>query len=112
METTHIVALLVAERDRLNNAIEALQGPTKRRGRPPGSGPKRASVDDPNMPDWVKSKSALTQTTPKKKRRKFSAAQREAAAERMRQRWAAKKKVEAKGTKKTVSKPKKKAKAA
>jgi hypothetical protein len=35
MQTEHIVALLVAERDRLNRAIEALQGPIKRRGRPP-----------------------------------------------------------------------------
>ena len=71
METTHIVALLTAERDRLNRAIEALQGPTKRIGRPPGSGRKQASVDDPNMPDWVKPKSVLTKTPAKKKRRKF-----------------------------------------
>jgi hypothetical protein len=35
MPTEHIVALLVAERDKLNRAIEALQGPAKRRGRPP-----------------------------------------------------------------------------
>jgi hypothetical protein len=35
MQTEHIVALLVAERDKLNRAIEALQGPAKRRGRPP-----------------------------------------------------------------------------
>jgi hypothetical protein len=35
MQTEHIVALLVAERDKLNRAIEVLQGPTKRRGRPP-----------------------------------------------------------------------------
>jgi hypothetical protein len=110
METSQIVALLVAERDRLNNAIEALQGTTKRRGRPPGSGRKTATFDDPNMPDWVKPKSALNKSEPKKKRRKFSKAQREAAAERMRQRWAAKKKAEAKTTK--MSKSKKTAKAA
>jgi hypothetical protein len=36
MQTEHIVALLIAERDRLSRAIEALQGPAKRRGRPPG----------------------------------------------------------------------------
>jgi len=101
METTHIVALLVAERDRLNRAIEALQGPTKRRGRPPGSARKAASVDDSAM-----------SAPAKKKRRKFSAAQREAAAERMRQRWALKKKAETKPTKKVVSKAKKTAKAA
>src|SRR5437867_1643071 len=32
---TDILPLLIAERDRLNRAIEALQGPLKRRGRPP-----------------------------------------------------------------------------
>ena len=31
MATEHILALLVAERDKLNAAIEALSGPTKRR---------------------------------------------------------------------------------
>jgi hypothetical protein len=35
MPTDQIVALLITERDKLNRAIEALQGPTKRRGRPP-----------------------------------------------------------------------------
>jgi len=35
MPAEYIVALLVAERDRLTRAIEALQGPTKPRGRPP-----------------------------------------------------------------------------
>lgn len=34
MPTDQIIAMLIAERDRLNRAIEALQGP-KRRGRPP-----------------------------------------------------------------------------
>jgi hypothetical protein len=97
METAQIIALLVAERDRLNKAIEALRGPTKRRGRPPKN------------PLAVAARATLA---PKKTRRKFSAAQREAAAERMRQRWAAKKKAEAKVTKKAVSKPKKSAKAA
>jgi hypothetical protein len=32
-----ILALLIAERDKLNRAIDALQGTTKRRGRPPRS---------------------------------------------------------------------------
>jgi hypothetical protein len=32
--TENILALLVAERDKLNRAIEALQVPIKRRGRP------------------------------------------------------------------------------
>jgi hypothetical protein len=87
MPTDHILALLIAERDKLNRAIEALQGPTKRRGRPP----KNPLIAD--APSDV-AKPA------KKKRRKFSAAQREAAAERMRQRWAAKKKAAPKATKK------------
>jgi hypothetical protein len=94
METAQIVALLVAERDRLNNAIEALQGPTRRSGRSP------------------KSPLAVAASAPKKKRRKFSAAQRQAASERMRQRWALKRKAEAKGTKKAASKAKKTAKVA
>jgi hypothetical protein len=34
MPTEHIIALLIAEREKLNRAIEALQGPVKRRGRP------------------------------------------------------------------------------
>jgi hypothetical protein len=90
MDTTQIVALLVAERDRLSLAIEALQGPTKRRGRPPGKTAKAVQADysDPTMPDWVKPKSALTKAVPKRAKRKFSAAQREAARERMRQMWA------------------------
>jgi hypothetical protein len=37
MATEHILTLLIQERDRLNRAIEALQGPAKRRGRPPKS---------------------------------------------------------------------------
>lgn len=97
MPTDQILALLVAERDKLNKAIEALGGPTKRMGRPPKTS---VAVPGPAAP------------TPKKKRRKFSAAQREAAAERMRQRWATKKKAEAKSQPKPASKPKKKAKAA
>jgi hypothetical protein len=43
MQVEQIVALLIAERDRLTGAIEALQGPIKRRGRPVGSGRKRAT---------------------------------------------------------------------
>jgi hypothetical protein len=40
MSTENIVQLLIAERERLNRAIEALQSATVRRGRPPGSGRK------------------------------------------------------------------------
>jgi hypothetical protein len=80
-----IVSLLIAERDKLNRAIETLQGQTKRRGRPP-----KNPYDDPTMPDWVKPKSALG--TPKKHGRKFTAKQRKAQAARMKAYWAAKKK--------------------
>ena len=38
MPTEHILALLIAERDKLNRAIEALQGSVRRRGRPAGTG--------------------------------------------------------------------------
>jgi hypothetical protein len=84
MPTEQILALLVAERDKLNRAIQALQGGVKRRVRPP--------------------KNPLAVTTsasapaPKKHGRRFSAAQRKAASERMRLRWAAKSKAEAKAT--------------
>ena len=66
-----IIQLLTAERDKLNRAIEALKGATgKRRGRPP--------------------KTEVVASQPRKKR-KFTAAQRKAAAARMKARWAAKK---------------------
>jgi len=39
MSSEHIIALLIAERDRLNRAIEALREPAKRRGRPPKDAP-------------------------------------------------------------------------
>jgi hypothetical protein len=35
MPIHHILMALRAERDKLNRAIEALQGPTRRSGRPP-----------------------------------------------------------------------------
>ena len=89
MQTDQIVSLLIAERDKLNRAIEALQGPARRRGRPPKN-PLIAAVV-----------AAVGPAPAKKHGRRFTAAQRAAAAERMRRRWAAKKKGEAK------SKPKK-----
>jgi hypothetical protein len=68
MPTDHILALLKAERDKLNRAIEALQG--KRQGRP-------VAADTPS---------------PKKKRKRQSAAQRKSKSERMKAYWAAKRK--------------------
>jgi hypothetical protein len=100
MPTEQIVALLIAERDKLNLAIQALQGPTKRRGRPPKN-PLNIVVAPVSAPVPVKTK-----------RRKFTAAQREAASERMRQRWAEKRKTEAKSQPKAAHKPRKTTKAA
>jgi hypothetical protein len=78
MPTEQILALLVAERDRLNQAIEALQGPARRRGRPP-------------------KQMAMTESMPAEKpRRKRSAAERKAQSERMKKYWAERRK-EAKG---------------
>ncbi len=81
MPTDHIVALLIAERDKLDQAIAALSGgvTAKRRGRPP----KTASA--------VVATAPAPALAPKKPGRTFSAAQRKAASERMRARWAAKK---------------------
>jgi hypothetical protein len=84
MATDHIVALLIAERDRLTRAIDALQGPTKRRGRPP------------------KSESAVAASTTaakpaRKKRRKLTPAEKKAASERMKAFWAARRKAKGKG---------------
>jgi hypothetical protein len=84
MPTDQIVALLIAERDKLNAAIALLQGGVKRRGRPPKSS---------SPPAWVTGNRPTAHIeAPAKKKRKFSPAQRKAAAERMRQMWAKKKK--------------------
>jgi hypothetical protein len=77
MPTEQIVALLIQERDRLNRAIEALQGPTKRRGRPPKNSFTAATP---------------VSAAPTAKKRTFTAAQRKQQAERMKKYWAAKKK--------------------
>lgn len=74
MQTEQIVALLVADRDRLSRAIEALEGPAKRRGR------RRASNDGAVSAPKAKSVS---------KKRKISAAGRKAIADAARRRWAA-----------------------
>jgi hypothetical protein len=99
MATEHIVALLTAERDKLNKAIEALGGTAKRRGRPPRN--PLAIAASAHVP--VHAAPIPAHAPPKKKGRTFTAAQRRAAAERMRQRWAAKKKAEPK----SPAKPKK-----
>ena len=76
MLTEQILALLIQEREKLNRAIEALQG-AKRRGRPP------------------KNPLALVETAaaaPEKKRRGRTAAQRKAQAHKMKEYWAKRKK--------------------
>ena len=84
MTTDHILALLVSERDRFTKAIEALQGPTKRTGRPPGSGRKAAlpSVEQDSLPASPVSPTALV-------KRKLSAAGRRAIIAATKKRWAA-----------------------
>ena len=59
MPTEQILALLIQERDKLNRAIEVLQGSAKRHGRPPKD-PKTAAI-----------------TATPRKRRPFSAATQE-----------------------------------
>jgi hypothetical protein len=71
MALEQIVALLIEERDRLNKAIEALTGPTKRRGRPPKAESVASHVAAPRP-------------------RNLSAATRKAQSERMKKYWAAK----------------------
>jgi len=78
MPTEHIIALLITERDKLNRAIEALQGSAKRRGRPPKN-PMAAIVTAAAAPVA-------------KKRKRQSAARRKAQAKRMTAFWAAKRK--------------------
>jgi hypothetical protein len=80
MPIDQILYLLIAERDKLNRAIEALQGSSKRRGRPAKN--QLATVEP-------------VVAVPAKRRRQ-SAAQRKAQAERMKAYWAAKRKKQAK----------------
>ena len=77
MPTEQIVALLIQERDKLTRAIEALQAPVKRRGRPP------------------KNPAATVEATPAR-RKPRTPAQRRAQAQRMREYWAKRRKAEGK----------------
>ena len=81
MPTDHILALLIAERDKIDRAIQALGVGTKRRGRPPGSGVKRVeAVVEP------------TPTAVKTVKKKWTPAQKEEARARAKAMWAARKK--------------------
>ena len=84
MATDHILALLLSERDKITAAIEALQGPTKRKGRPPGPG--RKAVPPPVERD-SKPPETVGPTAPAK--RKMSAAGRLAIIAATKKRWAA-----------------------
>lgn len=78
MPTEHILALLVAERDKLNRAIEALQGPVRRRGRPPKN-PLAALLPVSPSPE-------------KKRRGGMTDAARQAQSQRMKAYWAKRRK--------------------
>jgi len=96
MQTEHIVALLVAERDRLQRAITALQGSAvvKRRGRP-----ARAAAAVPAPAPAPAAPAAAPAPAPKarKKRKALTPAQKKAHSDRMKAFWAARRKAKAKG---------------
>jgi hypothetical protein len=95
MAIDQILALLIAERQKLDAAIQALGGTApKRRGRPP----KDQSLAD--APSWVTGKP----DKPERKKRKFTAKQRAEQSARAKAYWAAKKKTEAKSQPKTARK--------
>src|SRR5436309_2685964 len=80
MPTDQIVALLIAERDRLDRAIQVLQdGGAIRRGR----SPRNPTVSNPSVSDGVKAA-----TTPVNRKRTMSAAGRRAIRDAVRKRWA------------------------
>ena len=88
MNTNEIVAALIAERDRLNVAIGALQGGSsitaKRRGRPPKNAAAPSAASSVASPQPAAVKKA-------RKKRTFTPAQRREISKRMKARWAAKK---------------------
>ena len=83
MPIQHILDLLITERDRLNRAIDALQGSAPRRGRPPASAEKAPATESTKPADG---------TEPAKRGRRFTPAQKKKQAERMKAYWAAKRK--------------------
>src|SRR6266852_3948605 len=91
MPTEQILTLLIAERDKLNRAIEALGAPVKRRGRPPKNPSSVATV----VAVPAVAVPAEAPAAPKRKPR--TAAQRKAQAERMKAYWAKRRKEEKKG---------------
>jgi hypothetical protein len=81
MATEHIISLLIAERDKLNQAIEALGGTTT-----PVSRPSKSS----------ESPAPVTAPAAGKTRKPLTAAQKKRQSERMKAFWAARRKKAAK----------------
>jgi hypothetical protein len=79
MQTEQIVALLTAERDRLQQAIDALQG---------GDQAPAATADEKVL-DWVKPGSPRTAVPAPAPKRNMSAAGRKRIADAAKRRWAA-----------------------
>jgi len=79
MPIDHIVSMLVAERDRLNRAIEALQGGNRRVARPAQTSHRAAPA-----------------AAAGRRRKPMSAAQKKAHSERMKAFWAERRKKEKK----------------
>jgi hypothetical protein len=84
MQTEQILALLVAQRNRYDAAIQALQGPSPRRGRPRG---KKAPAPAPASPAPASASAPVK--APAKPKHKISAAARKAMADAAKKRWAA-----------------------
>jgi hypothetical protein len=85
MATDHILTLLIAERDKLNKAIDALGGSAKPAGRPAKSHAAPAAT------------APRVAAAPKKKKRKpLTAAQKKAHSDRMKAFWAARRKKQTK----------------
>jgi hypothetical protein len=59
MTAGQILTLLIAERDKLNRAIEVLQGPTKRSGRPPKNSLNSPASPEPAPPAKNKRRKSL-----------------------------------------------------
>jgi hypothetical protein len=84
MATEHILSLLIAERDKLSKAIEALGGTTPK----PVATPVTAHVTAAPAPASTPAK--------KRKRKALTAAQKQAHSDRMKAFWAARRKKSAK----------------
>ena len=82
MGTSEIVTWLIAERDKIERAIQALGTPVKRRGRPPKAA---ASL-------FAAPAALVAPAKRARKRKPMSAAQKKAHSARMKAYWAAKRK--------------------